>query len=52
MSVNQGYCSSSLQNSLGNHAGWDLHAGGMAEMIRLKGGLSSIHPSLQMKIYR
>src|ERR1700733_14756055 len=36
----------------GNHAKWKVHATGLREMVRTKGGMSSIDPGLQMKICR
>lgn len=40
------------ENVLGNHNKWSMHTTGMSEMIRVRGGLSSIRGPLQMKIYR
>jgi hypothetical protein len=41
-----------VQNMFGNHAKWKVHATGLREMVRAKGGMSSIEPGLQMKICR
>ena len=37
---------------LGNYANWKVHATGLREMVRTRGGMLSVEPGLQMKIYR
>ncbi|KIV78615.1 hypothetical protein PV11_06249 [Exophiala sideris] len=45
-------CMALCENALGNHSKWSMHTAGMSEMIRVRGGLSSIRVSMQTKIYR
>ncbi|KAK5031783.1 hypothetical protein LTS07_004403 [Exophiala sideris] len=45
-------CMALCENALGNHSKWSMHTAGMSEMIRARGGLSSIRVSMQPKIYR
>ena len=37
---------------LGKHSRFAMHMSGMAEMIRIRGGMANIRHELQMKIYR
>ena len=37
---------------LGNYSKWKVHAKGLKEMVRTRGGMSSVAPGLQMKICR
>ncbi|KAI1616026.1 hypothetical protein EDD37DRAFT_103822 [Exophiala viscosa] len=45
-------CMALCENALGNHSKWSMHTVGMSEMIRARGGLSSIRTAMQTKIYR
>lgn len=45
-------CLALCENSLGNHDKWAMHTAGMSEMIRVRGGVSSIPEKMRMKIYR
>ena len=45
-------CLALCQNQLGNHETWGMHAAGMSEMIRARGGFDAVRDVLHMKIYR
>jgi hypothetical protein len=45
-------CLALCENHLGNHTKWKMHAAGMSEMVRVRGGFRSVRDVLHMKIYR
>ncbi|KAK6383106.1 hypothetical protein LTS17_003776 [Exophiala oligosperma] len=45
-------CLALCDNSEGNHTQWAMHAAGMSEMIRNRGGIASIPPEKRLKLYR
>ncbi|KIX04814.1 uncharacterized protein Z518_05685 [Rhinocladiella mackenziei CBS 650.93] len=45
-------CLALCENQRGNHSKWAMHAAGMSQMIRVRGGVSSIPEAMRMKIYR
>ncbi|KIW82381.1 hypothetical protein Z517_05408 [Fonsecaea pedrosoi CBS 271.37] len=45
-------CLALYENHLGNHQKWRMHASGMYEMIRARGGFEAVRDVLHMKIYR
>ncbi|KAF2184487.1 hypothetical protein K469DRAFT_634018 [Zopfia rhizophila CBS 207.26] len=45
-------CLAMLDNSEGNRERSWLHARGLAEMVRMRGGISCVHERLRMKVYR
>ncbi|KAK5051454.1 hypothetical protein LTR84_003106 [Exophiala bonariae] len=45
-------CLAMCENTLGKHESTAMHMSGMAEMIKVRGGMSAIRHELQMKIYR
>ncbi|EXJ71377.1 uncharacterized protein A1O5_05184 [Cladophialophora psammophila CBS 110553] len=45
-------CLALCENHLGNHQKWEMHAAGMSEMIRARGGFKAVRDVLHMKIYR
>lgn len=45
-------CLALCENHAGNHKKWEMHAVGMSEMIRVRGGFSAIAAPMHMKIYR
>lgn len=48
----QFYGTDGSQNTHGKHENTAMHMSGMAEMIRVRGGMASIRQDMQMKIYR
>ncbi|EXJ59192.1 hypothetical protein A1O7_06624 [Cladophialophora yegresii CBS 114405] len=45
-------CLALCENQLGNHPKWKMHAAGMSEMVRARGGFQTVQDVLHMKIYR
>ncbi|KIX94938.1 uncharacterized protein Z520_09248 [Fonsecaea multimorphosa CBS 102226] len=45
-------CLALNENYLGNHQSWAMHAAGMSEMVRARGGFGAVKDVLHMKIYR
>ncbi|KAJ9607601.1 hypothetical protein H2200_007679 [Cladophialophora chaetospira] len=45
-------CLALCENHLGNHQKWKMHATGMSEMVRVRGGFQNVRDVLHMKIYR
>ncbi|OAP61004.1 hypothetical protein AYL99_06008 [Fonsecaea erecta] len=45
-------CLALNENHLGNHQKWEMHAAGMSEMVRTRGGFEAVKDALHMKIYR
>ncbi|KAE9966922.1 hypothetical protein EG328_008516 [Venturia inaequalis] len=45
-------CLVSLENGLSNTATWQVHSRGLSELVRAKGGIQSIDPSLRTKVCR
>ena len=45
-------CLALCENEVGNHKKWQVHMAGMSEMIRVRGGMSSIQDGMRMKIHR
>jgi hypothetical protein len=45
-------CLALCENHLGNHRKWRMHAAGMAEMVKSRGGFQSVREVLRMKIYK
>ncbi|ETI21849.1 hypothetical protein G647_05918 [Cladophialophora carrionii CBS 160.54] len=45
-------CLALCENHLGNHPKWKMHAAGMSEMVRVRGGFQNVRDVLHMKIYR
>lgn len=45
-------CLATCENHLGNHNKWKMHAVGMAEMVRERGGFENVQDLLHMKIYK
>ncbi|KEF57165.1 uncharacterized protein A1O9_07355, partial [Exophiala aquamarina CBS 119918] len=45
-------CLAMCENTLGKHQRYAMHMSGMAEMVRVRGGMATIRRELQMKIYR
>ncbi|KIW67789.1 hypothetical protein PV04_07017 [Phialophora macrospora] len=45
-------CLALCENHLGNHPRWKMHAAGMSEMVRVRGGFQNVRDVLHMKIYR
>jgi hypothetical protein len=45
-------CLALCESSSGNHDRWKLHASGMDEIVRARGGFGNIQNSLHMKLYR
>lgn len=45
-------CLALCENGQGNHTQWAMHAAGMSEMIRNRGGMASIPPEKRLKLYR
>ena len=45
-------CLALCENHLGNHKKWKLHAAGMSEMVRARGGFANVRDEFHMKIHR
>lgn len=45
-------CLATCENHLGNHNKWRMHAVGMSEMVRERGGFEKVQDLLHMKIYK
>ncbi|KIW31663.1 uncharacterized protein PV07_03275 [Cladophialophora immunda] len=45
-------CLALNENHMGNHQKWEMHAAGMSEMVRARGGFGAVRDVLHMKIYR